>query len=102
YMVWNGLKLYYSARYYDLHFDLTRLGHITLVGVTLYVLSLFIATTDILLVNMAIKLLIILSYPLLILGTGFLTGTEKVYLKKLYASLREVGVRETVSRIRAI
>jgi O-antigen/teichoic acid export membrane protein len=102
YMVWNGLKLYYSARYYDLHFDLTRLGHITLVGVTLYVLSLFITTTDSLFVNMAIKFLIVLSYPLLILGTGFLTGTEKVYLKKLYASLREVGVRETVSRIRAI
>ena len=43
YIVWNFLKAYYSAKFYNLHFEVGRLLHITGIGFGLYGLSLLVA-----------------------------------------------------------
>ncbi len=92
YLVWNILRLYYSAKFYNLHFDLVRLGHITVVGISLYLVALFAANTDTFLLNIALKLLILAMYPLLLFVTGFFVPEEKAYMQELkvktYAKLR--------------
>ena len=84
YEVWNGLKLYYCARFFDLHFELGRLGHITVAGVGLYVLSLFVADTGSPVGDVLIKLLLLSTYPPLLLLTGFLISEEKSYLREMW------------------
>lgn len=92
YQLWNGLMLYYSAKVYDLHFELGRLGHITLAGAGLYLLSLFVADTGSLAGDVLIKLLLLSAYPVLLFSTGFLVSEEKSYLRemglKAFAKLR--------------
>jgi O-antigen/teichoic acid export membrane protein len=102
YFVWNGLKLYYSAKYYDLHFDLIRLGHITIVGIGLYSLSLVIANTDSFTANILIKFFILFSYPFIFFISRFFTLEEKEYLHKLWKSIRTDGLRGTYAKIRLL
>lgn len=101
YIVWNGLKTYYSAKLYDLHFDLVRLMYITAIGVSLYLFSLIIANTGVLSFNIFIKFLILLAYPIIFLVTGFFTQKEKEYVQKLWASIRANGLLETYAKIKA-
>jgi O-antigen/teichoic acid export membrane protein len=84
YVVLNGLYAYYSAKFYDLHFELGRLGYITLVGIGFYLGVLFLADVGSLPLNILIKVLILPIYPLFFLVTGFLTPQEKSYLRKLW------------------
>ncbi|MCP3678306.1 MAG: oligosaccharide flippase family protein [Deltaproteobacteria bacterium] len=102
YFVWNSLKLYFSAKYYGLYFDLKRLLHITVTGVLLYGVSLFIARTGTMSIDMAIKFIVLLSFPLTVYTTGFFTVTEKEHLRMLWVSLREDGLRTTFMKIRAL
>jgi len=102
YIVWNCLKIYYSAKFYELYFDLRRLGHISIVGCGLFLVSLFIANNDSLPLNIAIKWLILLAYPAVIFVTGFFTSNERKYMRKLWRSTRVNGFRETYAKIKAI
>ena len=89
YIVWNCLKIYYSAKFYDLHFDLTRLLHITTVGVSLYLFSLFISNTVSLPLNILIKFIILFAFPIFFFFTKFFTPKEKEYIQRFWVSLRE-------------
>ncbi len=102
YIVWNSLKVYYSAKFYDLYFELKRLAYITIVGVGLYFTSLYIANYGNLYIDMSIKFLILLSYPIIFFMTGFFTVREKKHMRKFWITLRKEGVRETYAKIRAV
>ncbi len=102
YFVWNSLKVYYSAKFYDLYFDLKRLAYITIVGVGLYLMSLYITNVGNLYIAVSIKFLILLSYPIIFFVTGFFTPKEREYTQKLWTSIRTNGLRETYTKIRAI
>ena len=102
YTVWNGLKIYYSAKFYDLYFDIKRLGYITLIGVGLYLMSIYVANISNFYINMVIKFIILLSYPIIFFITGFFTVKEKEYMRRFWITLRREGVRETYAKIRAI
>jgi len=102
YIVWNGLKIYYSAKFYNLHFDLWHLVLITIVGIGLYLLSLLIADSGSLSLNISIKFLILLAYPIIFYMTGFFNQKEKDYIHKLFVSLRTKGLRDTYAKIKSI
>ena len=94
YIVWNFLKAYYSAKFYNLHFEVGRLLHITGIGFGLYGLSLLVANNGDIGTAMALKFLFFLGYPLILWGTGFFSKSEKEYLlksvngfKKIYRSV---------------
>ena len=82
YIVWNFLKAYYSAKFYELHFEVGRLLHITVIGFGLYGLSLLVTNNRTVEINVALKLLFFLGYPLILWGTGFFSKSEKEYLLK--------------------
>ena len=98
----NGLRIYCSAKFFNLHFDMRRLVHITLAGVGLYLISLGIAQTDSLPVNLGLKFFILISFILIIFITGFFTPTEKQYLQKLWDNIRLNGLRETYAKVRVL
>ena len=81
YAIWNSLYIYYSARFYQLYFDLKRLLHITVVGASLYGVSFLIANTPHVILNVLIKILILLGYPFIFFFTGFFTDKEKRFIK---------------------
>ena len=82
YIVWNLLKAYYSAKFYDLHFEVGRLLHITGIGFGLYGLSLLVDNNGAIGTDVALKLLFFLGYPLILWSTGFFSESEKEYLLK--------------------
>ena len=82
YIVWNVLKAYYSAKFYDLRFEVGRLLHITVIGFGLYGLSLLVANNGSIGTDMALKVLFFLGYPLILWSTGFFSEREKEYLLK--------------------
>lgn len=100
YLTWNALNMYYSAKFYNLHFELERLGHITIIGVGLYLLSLLIASGSDIYLNIGVKTLIVIAYPILILTTGFFNRAEKQYLKKFFFDIRANGILLTLRRLR--
>lgn len=80
YIIWNVLRLYFSGKLYGLYFEIKRLGHITIIGSGLFILSIFAAGTESIFYNAIIKTLLILSYPMALFITGFFTLKEKAYL----------------------
>ena len=90
YIVWNVLKAYYSAKFYDLHFEVGRLLHITVIGFGLYGLSLLVANNGAIGTDVALKFLCFLGYPLILWGTGFFSGNEKEYLLKPVKGFKKV------------
>ncbi len=90
YIVWNFLKAYYSAKFYDLHFEVGRLLHITGIGFGLYGLSLLVANNRAIGTDVALKLLFFFGYPLILWGTGFFSEGEKEYLLKPVNRLKKV------------
>ena len=77
YIVWNLLKAYYSAKFYNLHFEVRRLLHITGVGLGLYGVSLLVTNNGTIGIDVALKCLLFLGYPLILWGTGFFLESEK-------------------------
>ena len=90
YIVWNSLKAYYSAKFYDLHFEVGRLLHITGIGFGLYGVSLLVINSGTIGTDMALKFLFFLGYPLILWGTGFFSENEKEYLLKPVNRLKKV------------
>lgn len=102
YFIWNGLKIYYSAKNYDLHFDLKRLLRITIIGILIYLASLFFADNDHFLLNIFIKSGLIALYPVTLLLTGFFTSEEKIATAKVLSSLRYNGIRSTYRKLKQL
>ena len=90
YIVWNFLKAYYSAKFYDLHFEVGRLLHITVIGFGLYGLSLLVVNNGAIGTDMALKFMFFLGYPLILWGTGFFSEDEKEYLLKPVKGFKKV------------
>ena len=90
YIVWNFLKAYYSAKFYGLHFEVSRLLHITVIGFGLYGLSLVVANNRAIGTEVALKFLFFLGYPLILWGTGFFSEGEKEHLLKLVNRFKKV------------
>ena len=90
YIVWNGLKAYYSAKFYDLHFEIGRLLHITIIGFGLYGLSWLVANNAGIGTDVVLKLLFFVGYPLILWSTGFFSEGEKEYLLKPVNRLKKV------------
>ena len=90
YIVWNLLKAYYSAKFYDLHFEVGRLLHITGIGFGLYGVSLLVTNSGTIGTDMALKFLFFLGYPLILWSTGFFSKGEKEYLLKPVNRLKKV------------
>jgi O-antigen/teichoic acid export membrane protein len=100
-VVWNAMRMYFSARLYDLHFELGRLAHATLIGVALYLLSLPLADPNLawglgptianlrwpLAWTLGIKALLAAAFPVLCLATGLLTAEEKALLRSILAGI---------------
>lgn len=85
-VTWNALKMYFSAKLYDLHFDHRRLLHATALGVGLYLLSLSLAGAN-LAWSLAGKAALAGAFPLLCLVTGLLSRGERDILKSTLAQL---------------
>ena len=90
YIVWNVLKAYYSAKFYNLHFEVGRLLHITVIGFGLYGLSLVVANNGTIGTDVALKLLFFLGYPLILWATDFFSESEKKYLLKPVSRFKKV------------
>ena len=90
YIVWNLLKAYYSAKFYNLHFEIGRLLHITIIGFGLYGLSLLVVSNTANGTNIGLKFLFFLGYPLILWGTGFFSEGEKEYLLKPVKGFKKV------------
>jgi hypothetical protein len=65
-------------------------------------MSIYVANIGNFYINMAIKFLILLGYPVIFFITGFFTIKEKEYMQRLWISLRDDGIRETYAKVRAI
>lgn len=100
YIVWNFLKAYYSAKFYDLHFEAGRLLHITIIGFGLYGMSLIVANSSSLAYNIPIKFLLLLCYPLMLFLTGFFNEDEKDYMRKLVSNFRQDGIKMIIRMIK--
>jgi O-antigen/teichoic acid export membrane protein len=81
YFTWNGLKAYYSAKFYNLTFNWQRIFNITLVGVCLYFLSWNLGSAHISMFTLTIKLSILSSYFPILYITKILSSEEVKVLK---------------------
>ena len=88
YFIWNTLFMYYSAKFYKLYFDLRRLSIITCIVIILYFASLFVANTNILIINIGIKIILLLCYTLILFHMNFFDIEEKKRMKKIMLSLK--------------
>jgi len=92
YIIWNALKSYYSHKFYQLSFDYRRLWQITIIGVVLYLISLNIAITDLIYLNILIKALILITYPLLFVIIPFFTADEKIVIRRFWVSVKKASL----------
>ncbi len=90
YIVWNFLKAYYSAKFYDLHFEVRRILHVTGIGFGLYGLSLLVVSNTANGTDIGLKFLFFLGYPLILWSTGFFSESEREYLLKPVNRLKKV------------
>lgn len=71
-------------RYYSIHFEFARIAHLLLASVSLFMISFFIPF-DHLLVRIAIKSILLILYPIILLLTGFFTDNEREKIKSVIA-----------------
>ena len=102
FIVLNWMRIHYSAKFYDLHFELRRLFHITAVAIGLYGFSLLMPDSQWLWLNMAFKLLVLIAFPGIIFATGFFRPQERQAMQSLWENLRIRGIRDTFAKVRAL
>ncbi len=91
YVVWNYFKMYYSSKFYGLKFQVLRLLHIAAVGILMYVIAQIMPVQK-MLINLFLKAVLFVLFPVVLYFTGFLEKWEKKRLKAYYKEIREVGV----------
>ena len=99
YFVWNSLKMYYSAKFYQLYFDIGRLSYITIIGIGLYLLSAVVVTSDHISITVLFKLAIILAYPLFFFLSNFFNHKEKEHIKRLWEDIKSQGFKIAFSKM---
>ena len=89
YIVWNSLKVYYSARFYGLHFRLKDLAMMTGWGFALYLLHSMLPASIPLWQNVAASVVMVAVYPLLVWHFGGTSQKDREWLrcvwKRIYA-----------------
>jgi O-antigen/teichoic acid export membrane protein len=94
FLVWNGLNLHFSAKFYAVQFDLRRLLHSLVVGAALVAAAHMLPAGISVFVSLPLKAALAAGYPLLLAATGFLRPDEWTFV------LRAVRLRATASVIR--
>ncbi len=91
YLSWNSLKLYFSAKYYELHFELKRLFIITFISVALFFAGIFLARSNSLFKNLIIKFVLVGSYFPILYYINFFTKYEKTYINTFLRLIKTNG-----------
>ena len=99
YLTWNVLKAFFSFRFYQLRFDLKRLLHVTAVGLVLLAPGWLLPDMPKWWTGLAIKGLLLFLYPVLLLGTGFLSSAEREGLSLFGQDVRERGIADALQRL---
>jgi O-antigen/teichoic acid export membrane protein len=82
FVVWNGLNVHYSARFYGLRFDVRRLAHAMLLGGAIATLGTIVSSQFGGWWLWPAKGLLLLAYPVLLFATGFLNPDERRTLRE--------------------
>ena len=99
YLAWNGLKMYFSAKFYDLHFDLRRLIHVTVVGVALYAVAFIPGTGAGVSLNVSMKVLLVLAFPVVLLASGFFLEAERKIMRDMWRTIRTDGMVSAIRKL---
>jgi O-antigen/teichoic acid export membrane protein len=98
FILWNGLHIYFSRRFYRLRFDVRRFLHAGLVGALVIVAARALPELG-MLVAFPLKALLVLAYPVLLVGTGFLTAEEWQKLASFARGARRGGLKSMVGAL---
>ncbi len=96
YVLWNGLKMHYAARFYDLHLDIRRFLQITALGVGIYICSRVAADTQHLVVDFAVKSVLLIGFWVVLIRSGFFTVRETEYFQMVLARVKAEGLGGTL------
>jgi len=91
--LWNILNVYFSTRFYRLRFDVRRLIHAAVLGGTLVASAAFLPTDLSHLLAWPLKAALVLSYPVLLVTTGFLSVGEREALIGMVRGARRDGLK---------
>ncbi len=94
YIFWNFIRMYHSAKFYELHFELSRLMHVSVIGIGLYCLTFLIPANSNFFVAFGIKILLCLAYFPAFFLTGFFENDEQRLIKGAVKSLRKGEFRK--------
>ncbi len=81
YFLWNSLKAYFSWKFYKLTFEIKKILLLTALGVGLYFSSLVLAATGVFLLDAFIKGIIVLSFPITLYASGFITKDDVLLIR---------------------
>lgn len=87
YLIWNYLKIYYSAKFYNLYFEIKKFIFVTILSLIYCFLTLFVFKYFDLWLGLASKTILIVIYPLIFLKINYFSDSEKKYL---YNFLKEM------------
>ena len=99
YLIWNSLRIHFSARFFDLHFELRRMFFLTLLGLTLCGAGLLVASQVGLWLGLAVKAMAIAAYPMLVVATGLIRPHERELIARALRNVRDRGLAGTVKAI---
>ncbi len=99
FILWNALHVFFSRRFYGIRFDVRRFAHAGLVGALLIVVARAIPADLSPLVVCPLKALVVLAYPALLLGTGFLPPDEWQQLSNFVRDTRRDGIKSMVGAL---
>ena len=91
FLVWNLLNVHFSARFYEMRFDLRRAGHAFLCGGGVLAVGLLLPTGMAWWLSLLLKGSILMGYPGLLLATGFFQRPEREWLIRLLQRARSAG-----------
>jgi len=66
YTLWNILKMYYSAKFYQLYFNIKKLLLITFVAISIYIIAICLPTSGFYAINFAVKISFLFIFVLLL------------------------------------
>ncbi len=102
YLVWDFLRVYFSARLYDLHFELMRLLKITIVGCGLYLAAMYLTLNMPIYQTVALKIVFLSIYFPAFFVIGFFDAKEMQYIKSFFSSVKNSGIASTIQKIRKL
>jgi O-antigen/teichoic acid export membrane protein len=98
FLIWDALKLYFSWRLHDVRIEMARIIHITVVVLMLFGLSQLLPSEMGLFPRAILKVLILLSFPAMIVLTGFFTVDERAGIRRWKSMAMEEGLINTIRK----